>query len=251
MQVNYLFYIGVAIFSMFFGYFFGLFEGRSQGYKKRKKEEEKEREAQTASETEAQPMAVPVETLPPAPPPSLLRLFQDETGRLRLDLDNQSVDTSALTGEQRKRLIELLTRMRPWLETGKPQPASAPAPASGPTPRPAPVSRPAAPPTPSPLPPPPTVAAKPVIAGPVMPIEPPPEAPESMVTQIDAILQVQLIGTPLENQGIKLRESPEGSVLVHVGSKVYQAVEDVPDEAIKAALRTAIATWEKRFTPGL
>ncbi len=84
-----------------------------------------------------------------------------------------------------------------------------------------------------------------------MPIEPPPEAPESMVTQIDAILQVQLIGTPLENQGIKLRESPEGSVLVHVGSKVYQAVEDVPDEAIKAALRTAIATWEKRFTPGL
>lgn len=251
MPINYTFYVVVAIFAMFFGYFFGLIEGRMQGYKKRKKEEEKERQA--APEAAAPPS--PAVEAPPAPqplpPPSLLRLFQDENGQLGLDLDDQRVNTAALTGQQRKRLVELLTRMRPWLDVPKP-------PASAPTPQPASVSRQS--PAPQPTPPPPsapavppysTPAPKAIVPGPIVPIESPPKAPDSIVTQIDAILQARLIGTPLEDQGIKLREAPDGSVLVHVGSRVYQSVEEVPDETIKVALRAAIAEWEKKFTPGL
>ncbi len=251
MPINYTFYVIVAVFAMFFGYFFGLIEGRMQGYKKRKKEEEKERE--TAPEAAPSSPSPAVEAPPaplPLPPPSLLRLYQDENGQLGLDLDDQRVNMAALTGQQRKRLVELLTRMRPWLEVPKP-------PASTPTPQPASVSRPspAPQPTPSPSPapavPPSRPAPKAVVPGPIVPIESPPEAPDSIVTQIDAILQARLLGTPLEDQGIKLRESPDGSVLVHVGSRVYQSVEEVPDEAIKVALRAAIAEWEKRYTPGL
>jgi len=238
-MVNPYIYVGVAILAMFFGYFFGLFEGRGQGYKKRKKEEEKEREA--VPEIESSPAPPPPEppATPPPPPPSLLRLSQDEAGQLRLDLDDQRVNTAALTGDQRKRLIALLTSMRPWLEVGKPQPVSPPTPASAPPPPVAPVSRPA----PRPVAPPASAPAK--------EDKQPPDAPQSMVAQIDAILQSRLAGTPLDGQGIKLRESPEGSVLVHVGAKVYHAIDEVPDESIKSALRAAIAAWENTFTPGL
>ncbi|MFZ5911041.1 MAG: hypothetical protein ACOYYU_13600 [Chloroflexota bacterium] len=242
-MVNTYIYVGVAVLAMFFGYFFGLFEGRGQGYKKRKKEEEQERQAQPDAEPlPAEPAVPPLPEIAPAPPapppPSLLRLSQDEAGQLRLDLDDERVNTAALTGDQRKRLIALLTLMRPWLEVGKPPPASPPTPASVPSPLAAPVSRPA-----------PRPVALPVPA-PSKEEKQPPEAPQSMVAQIDAILQARLAGTPLDGQGIKLRESPEGSVLVHVGAKVYQAIEEVPDESIKAALRAAIAAWENTFTPG-
>lgn len=243
-MVNPYIYVGVAVLAMFFGYFFGLFEGRGQGYKKRKKEEEQERQVQPENEpapsAPASPPLPEVAPAPPAPPPpSLLRLSQDQAGQLRLELDDQRVNTAALTSGQRKRLIALLTLMRPWLEVGKPQPVSPPAPASVSPPPVAPVSRPA-----------PRPAAPPVSA-PTKEEKQPPGAPQSMVAQIDAILQARLAGTPLDGQGIKLRESPEGSVLVHVGAKVYHAIDEVPDESIKAALRAAIAAWENTFTPGL
>jgi hypothetical protein len=242
-MVNTYIYVGVAVLAMFFGYFFGLFEGRGQGYKKRKKEEEQERQAQPEEALPAEPAVSPLPEVAPAPPapppPSLLRLSQDQAGQLRLDLDDERVNTAALTGDQRKRLIALLTLMRPWLEVGKPQPASPPAPASVPPPPVAPVSRPA----PRPVAPP--------VPAPSKEEKHPPEAPQSMVAQIDAILQARLAGTPLDGQGIKLRESSEGSVLVHVGAKVYQAIDEVPDESIKAVLRAAIAAWENTFTPGL
>lgn len=250
-MVNTYIYVGVAILAMFFGYFFGLFEGRGQGYKKRKKEEEQERQAQPENELlPAEPPLAEITPPPPAPPPpSLLRLWQDEAGQLRLDLDDERVNTAALTGGQRKRLIALLTAMRPWLETPKP-PASPPAPRPVSSPKGTPVSQPVSPPSTPVVSPPARPTAKSPIPGPVTPIEMPPKAPQSMVAQIDAILQARLAGTPLDGQGIKLRESPEGSVLVHVGDKVYQAIEEVPDESIKAALRAAIAAWENTFTPG-
>jgi len=241
-MVNTYIYVGVAILAMFFGYFFGLFEGRSQGYKKRKKEEEQERQAKPEEALPVETAVLPAPEVAPAPPapppPSLLRLSQDQAGQLRLDLDDERVNTAALTGDQRKRLIALLTSMRPWLEVGKPQPASPPAPASVTPPPVAPVSRPA-----------PRPAAPPVPAS--KEEKQPPEAPQSMVAQIDAILQAHLAGTPLDGQGIKLRESPEGGVLVHVGAKVYQTIDEVPDESIKSALRASIAAWENQFTPGL
>jgi hypothetical protein len=81
--------------------------------------------------------------------------------------------------------------------------------------------------------------------------EEPAAAPGSIVAQVDSILQAQMVGTPLLEKGIRLQESPEGGVIVWVGISKFEAIDDVPDDQIKAAIRAAITTWENKYTPGL
>ena len=79
-----------------------------------------------------------------------------------------------------------------------------------------------------------------------------PSAPAgSIVSQIDSILQTRLVGTPLEDRGVFLAQSPEGGVIVYVGLTKYMGIEDVPDPEIKAAIRAAITEWENKYTPGI
>jgi hypothetical protein len=234
-EITYLAIAGIALVAMFFGYGFGLFEGRSQGYKRRKAEEVQERKDQPAPT----PMTVTVDD------PGLLRI-KNENGLLTLDLDGTRADTSSLSAEQRRRLIEMLSLMRPWLE-GRSAPAPSmkpsPPPLSG-QPGPAPISP--APPIPKPTPQ-PSAPRAPTIAK-----EDRPAAPaNSIVTQIDAILQARLAGSPLEGRGVFLTQSPEGGVIVYVGLTRYTGVEDVPDAEVKAAIRAAISEWENKYTPGL
>ncbi len=255
MQVNLLTLLGIALASMFFGYFFGLFEGRGQGAKKQK--------AQDALDNTKVGMDMPL------PPPSplvmpvenrVLAIQLDEKNQPQLELDGQRVDALQLAPAQRKRLIELMLILRPWVE-GKPvqqagvsaQPAPrtmtgpltpAPRPATGPlTPRPRPAT--------SPLP----TAPAPSVSPATKPLPPaavpvPEPAPTSMVSQIDAILQARLMGTPLEERGIRLVESIQGGALVFVGDKSYEGVGEVPDPEVQAAIRAATAEWERRYTPG-
>jgi hypothetical protein len=157
--------------------------------------------------------------------------------------------------EQRKRLNEIVNMMRPWLEE---KPGSPPAATSQP-----PAFQSAA--TPSiqsqsslaPLQPaasPPAVStSQPSAPKPaVIPVEDRPAAPaDSIVTQIDTILQAHLTGTLLEERGIFLTQSPEGSVIVYIGLKRYNGIDEVPDPEIKAAIRGAITEWENKYTPGL
>jgi hypothetical protein len=242
MDMNTYVMIGVAVVSLFFGYFFGLFEGRGQGYKKRKKEEE-EGQAAEASADEVEAGDTPQPDDQPEPPEmpeetGLMRLSQAPDGSLQLDLDGARVNTEALTRDQRGRLIALLSAMRPWLEPGRsPRPAPAPV-------QPAPSQPEAAPP--------PAVTvespAAPMAEEPAAADEPVTE-PKSIVSQIDSILQLRIAGTPLHEKGIKLQESPEGGVLVWVGLNKYQTVDEVPDEAIKTAIRAAIVEWEDKYTP--
>jgi hypothetical protein len=226
-----------------FVYLFGLFEGRNQGYKKRKAEEaEQKKEA-----PESEPIEVKVDD------PGLLRI-KNENGLLTLDLDGSRVDTSALTGEHRKRLIEMLTVMRPWLE-GKPVPAPV---ATPPPPPPQPQAKPVIS-----TPPAPRLAVDPIASRPLsepistprpatMPKEDRPvSSPTSIVGQIDQILQARIAGTPLEDRGVFLTQSPEGGVMVYIGLTKYLSIDDVPDAEIKAAIRAAISDWENRYTPGL
>jgi hypothetical protein len=248
-QITYLAIIGIAVGAMFFGYGFGLFEGRNQGYKKRQKEE--------ATDKANAPVAPP----PPAPEPVTIKVddpgllrIKKESGYITLDLDGNRVDTSALTTDQRKRLIEMLNLMRPWLE-GKPVAAPAksetaspsqPVPAAASTLFAAPVSSPVTPPPPAPVPQPasprPATIAK----------EDRPVAPAgSIVTQIDSVLQARIAGTPLEDRGVFLAQSPEGGVIVYVGLTKYMGINEVPDPEIKAAIRAAITEWENKYTPGL
>ena len=218
-------------------YFVGIYEGRGQGYKKREAEEALEKkENPSASIKPALPAPIKVDD------PGLMRI-KSENGFLTLDLDGTRVNTSALSGDQRKRLVEMLTLIRPWLE-GKPVPA------------------PAAPLSPQPMPVAPIPSAQPVNPQPAVNSSAPqtatiakedrPAAPAtSIVGQIDSVLQEQLAGTLLEERGIFLAQSPDGGVMVYVGLTKYMAIDDVPDAEIKAAIRRAITEWENKFTPGL
>jgi hypothetical protein len=228
----------IVVFSV---YFFGLYEGRGQGKKMRRAEE--------AQEKKENPSAPPTPTTITVDDPGLMRI-KSEQGILTLDLDGTRANTSALTADQRKRLIEMLTLIRPWLE-GKPVPAPVSPP---PTPQPQPIM-----PTASPI------ASRPVSypltsQPPISPTGPRPatiakedrpSAPAtSIVGQIDSVLQAQLEGTPLNERGIFLAQSPDGGVIVYVGLTKYMAIDDVPDADVKAAIRAAITEWENKYTPG-
>jgi hypothetical protein len=182
--------------------------------------------------------------------PGLLRI-KNENGILTLDLDGARVNASTLTTDQRKRLIEMLNVMRPWLE-GKP--ASAPAPTSiPPPPSPMPVTdtRQGAPaPTASPPPRPAAQPATKPLPAKKKTDEPEP-APTSIVGQINLILQAQIADTPLAARGVVLMESVTGGVNVYIGISKYEGLDEVPDEEVKTAIRAAIAEWERKYTPGL
>ncbi len=243
LQISLLAIIGIGLATMFFGYFFGLFEGRGQGYKKRRNEEASDPALRAA----LQPAAAPPQ--PPAPAPeirmqaqgkSLLRLTMDANEQPCLEVDGQRVDITQMEPPQRRRLIDLMVIMRPWIEAGpvarSPQPAPQPAQAA-----PAPVSAAVVPPIPA------------RGTGPLGTATPPPaepvSAPTTMVGQIDAILQAKLAGTPLATRGIRLVESVQGGAMVIVGLQRYAGVGDVPDPEVQAVIRSAIAEWENKYTP--
>ena len=75
--------------------------------------------------------------------------------------------------------------------------------------------------------------------------------PTASLLRSTAILQARLAGTPLEDRGIFLTQSPEGGVNVYVGLTRYNGVDEVPDPEVKAAIRAAITEWENKYTPGL
>ena len=186
--------------------------------------------------------------------PGLLRLKKND-GRFTLEVDGTLVPRE-LSPDRKKRLIELVTVLRPWLEGGQSSPAA---------------SQPAAPVQAPPVPDPVRVAiSRPVPASlrnatPPVPVpvtlqslvqtkKPEPEkniASLSIVQQIDTVLQERLLNSPLAERGIRLQESIQGGVEVYVGLQKFHAVDDVPDEEIKTAIRAAIAEWEKKYTPGM
>jgi hypothetical protein len=222
-----------------FVYIFGLMEGRSQGYKKRRAEEEQAKKNQ--------PLASPETVVERGDDPGMLRIRR-EAGAFTLDLDGARVNPASLSADHRKRLIEILSIVRPWLE-GRSAPAPAPARTPSPPPsRPTPVEQPAPRPVPvQPAPTPPAISRPGTIAREDRPVSP----VNSIVAQIDSVLQARLEGTALEERGVFLTESPEGGVAVFVGLTRYSGIDEVPDPDIKAAIRAAIVEWEEKFTPGL
>ncbi len=209
-------------------YTIGFYEGRANGYKKRKREEEEEKLKTPPASAQADD-------------PGILRI-KNENGSLTLDLDGARANTSALSAEQRKRMRELLMQMRPWIQEDSGVAQATPTPPPPPV-MPAPVQ-------PATLPPQPIRQAAPAESAPAK--DERPDAPaNSIVAQIDSILQEHIAGTPLEAKRVFLSQSLEGGVNVHIGFNKYAGIDDVPDAEIKSAIRAAIAKWEKKYTPGL
>jgi hypothetical protein len=75
-------------------------------------------------------------------------------------------------------------------------------------------------------------------------------APQSIVAQIDEILQGKLAGSPLSGRGIRLMELPNTPLVVMVGLQQYEDVDAVPDPDIRDLIRQSVAEWEAMQTQG-
>lgn len=68
---------------------------------------------------------------------------------------------------------------------------------------------------------------------------------KSIVEQINEIIQDKIPGTPLEESGLKLQETPKG-VLVWVGNQSYLCLDTLPEGEAKKIIRAAVAEWKKK-----
>lgn len=170
-----------------------------------------------------------VDPLVAADEPGLLRLRNVE-GMYQLEVNGEPLDVKAVSAGQRKRLIELLTIIRPWLEAGSPW-APAPKPAAevraGSTP----------------------AFVQKSVATAAAAVEPKDLQSMSIVAQIDAILQKHLVDTPLVEKAIRLVEGNLGGVEVYVWPEKFSSVDEVPDVKIRAVIRAAVSEWEAKLTP--
>lgn len=215
-------YLGIMLFS----YIFALIEVNTRAKKKVRAAEERMKAAQQAqAQAEAQFQAAQQALQEKLAEKNQLRLWMDDTRKIRLELDGVLVDTQNLTPEQRQRLIALLTQMRPWLEG---RPVASPSAMS---------------PRPSPTPPPTPPMAVSEAPAPVKEVLPPEAL--TLARQIDAILQQRLAGTPLTARGIRIRDLLSGGVEFVVDGKSYGTVEEIPDPQVQTVIRAAIAAWER------
>ena len=246
-----------GIVGIIIGWVIGFFDSNRNSSKKIKQAEESAKIAiqeanNKITQAEAQ-ISTSAATSVTVDDPGLLRI-KNENGALTLDLDGTRVNPIALYPEQRKRLIEMLNVMRPWLEN-KPVPMPAPATPPPPPAQPKVNTVNQVPPLPQPVSqkPAPVQTPKPTAAPAPAPKKDdvPAAAPTSMVGQINAILQARIAGTKLADIGVTMIESPAGGVYVYVGLNKFEGIDSVPDEEVKAAIRSAIAEWERKYTPGL
>jgi hypothetical protein len=156
----------------------------------------------------------------------ILRALRAKTGALWLEMDGNRYDSrESFNTDQRKRLVNLLLELRPWLENTSTQtPVSPDRPRMDPSPAPVLQSKPQ------------KEGAKPVLVI------------KSIVHQIDDVLQEKLPSTTFLNRDIHLEEGPGGVVMVKDGLKRYEGIEAVPDPEIQALIRQAVSDWEKGST---
>ena len=69
---------------------------------------------------------------------------------------------------------------------------------------------------------------------------------KSIASQINDILQEQLVGTSLASRGITVNEGNDRGVMVTLDGRQYQGVMDVPDDDVRRAIRAAVLEWETR-----
>jgi hypothetical protein len=229
----FLFVVLGAIVGLAIGWVIGYVDSNNRTSKKIEAAET--RADRVAREAEQKVAAAASEVVNVMDDPGLLRLTQRDNMPF-LEMDGGALNIKSVTPDQRKRLIELLTYIRPWVENGQPLQTVA-----KPAPPPAPVSvQPAS-------------SFMPTATQPLVPAKPAEEKnirALSIVAQIDSVLQAKLAESPLASRGIRLTESAAGGVEVYVGINKYPSIDDVPDFTIQNVIRAAISEWEQKFTPG-
>lgn len=73
-----------------------------------------------------------------------------------------------------------------------------------------------------------------------------PNIQPGLAEQVNLILQSHLMNTSLAGHAIRLQSLPEGKLSIKVGASQYSSVDEVPEEEIRLAIRSAIADWESR-----
>jgi hypothetical protein len=143
------------------------------------------------------------------------------SNRVWLEMDGKRLENKeALLPEQHQRLLNLVLDLRPWLETARPV-----APAPG-----------------VPAQPVQNVISNSAIEG----EEPAPEpALESIIEQINKVLQIKLANSVFNDRDIQLTEGPGGIVIIKDGLNRYEGIEAVPDLQIKTLIQQAVTDWEK------
>lgn len=182
-----------------------------------------------------------------------LQIWRDRrNGRLLIGMDEELFKAaSGLSSRQRSSAQMVLTELQDWLGT-KPARPSQPASAA-----PQPVatgagSAAAASVSAAPVQAPPQPVLKSAVETPVQPVlQPPtaakkPEPPQSIVAQIDEILQEALPHTVLKNRKIRLVETPGRGMQVVVDGNAYEGVGDVPEPEVRLLIQKCVSRWEKK-----
>jgi hypothetical protein len=179
----------------------------------------------------------------------VLSAWRTHDNKVWLGMDGARLnDKTELQPGQFQRLLSLVLDLRPWLETAQ---AAAPKPESVPEPPPpaapytesAPQPLPPVAPVPAPTQPPVQAVNKKVV--PVVEVTPPAPVLDSIIQQIDKVLQAKLETSPFKDRGIQLVEGPGGIVIVKDGINKYEGVDAIPDPEIKTLIRQAVTDWEK------
>lgn len=69
---------------------------------------------------------------------------------------------------------------------------------------------------------------------------------ESMVTQVDSILQEKLNLADMKEWAIRLAEIPRRGMVVMVGLEQYNGIDDVPYENVRTIIQESVSEWEQR-----
>ena len=174
-------------------------------------------------------------TLAEADDVEVLSAWRNHSNKVWLAMDGMRLnDKTALQPGQYQRLLNLVLDLRPWLETTRPV-----APSTEQTPQP---PRPA---TPAPADSQAPVKLEKKNGTPVDQGGQPAPALDSIIQQIDKVLQAKLETSAFKDRGIQLVEGPGGIVIVKDGVNRYEGVDAIPDPEVKNIIQQAVADWEK------
>jgi hypothetical protein len=188
----------------------------------------------------SKPSAHPIEEIDPDLEERVQVFTSRKDQKLMVKIDQvQFSSENELDSDSRENLIGLFDQLQKWLMIPEPKTPSSPVVAE---------SQPHLTPSTSPY----ELTPLQKISLPLNPkkIEPLPEKPlpksQSIVSQINDVLQEMLKDTVYETQGVRLTENPYHGVVAWIGTEHYDGIEAIPDFELKELIRKAVRRWEQQ-----